>query len=92
MTFIEGRIEGIKAQIEQHKVQIEQHKVYLGYWQTVVLSGSYKNRMIYHGTDGELLSTEELLDHHIAIIDNHVKLITDLTENLIKLTSSQIEC
>jgi len=74
----------INAKIEILKAQIEQHKAFMQYWQTVILSGSYENRRIYHGMDGDLLSKAELLDHHINIMNNHTKLIAELTDNLIK--------
>jgi len=73
MTYLEG--------------QIESRKAWIAYWQTVILSGAYKSKKIYHGfgTPEEAEFTdEEKLQDALDTLKRHTELLAELIENLAK--------
>jgi len=73
MTYLEG--------------QIESRKAWIAYWQTVILSGAYKSRKVYHGfgTDEELEFTEEeKLQDALDTLKRHTELLAELIEHLVE--------
>ena len=68
MTYLEG--------------QIEVRKAWILYWQTVILSGSYKNRKLFHGTSGPEFTEEEKVEESLKTMLRHVHQLSELVEEL----------
>lgn len=63
--------------------QIESSKAYMVYWQTMILSGAYKNRDITC-CDKQLSDTEKL-ENAIAILKQHADNIREFTEGYMRV-------
>ena len=64
--------------------QFELSKKHIDYWNAMVISGAYKNRLIYKREGGAecLLTEEENLTDAMAIMRTHIQRLAELADQL----------
>lgn len=68
MTFLEG--------------QIVHRQGLISLWHARIVSGAYKQRRIFHGTQGPELTDDEKLADALMTLDRHVEILHELASAL----------